>query len=263
MDVEKLTTYPPRDLGSWVDPARPILSTAYHADGPHRVAGHRHSRAQIIYPLDGVYRVTTPLGNWVVPPGQAIWIPSHLHHEVYSGCSLDSIHIFVDEHQAQALPRQCMVIGVSALLRELFHRAVLLGNDYLPHGRESRFFDVLLDEITAMEPASLYLPLARDKRLRRIMDGLLDDPSDARNLEALASQSGASVRTLERLFHREVGMSFSEWRTTLRLHEAIDRLGQGRSVTEVAMGLGYRSDSAFIAMFRRRLGVTPGHYFGG
>ena len=42
---------------------------------------------------------------------------------------------------------------------------------------------------------------------------------------------------------------------------ALTLLGSGRSVTTVALDLGYDSTSAFIAMFNRVLGTSPGKYF--
>ncbi len=44
---------------------------------------------------------------------------------------------------------------------------------------------------------------------------------------------------------------------------ALRKLAAGEPVTAVALDLGYESQSAFIAMFRRALGVTPGRYFTG
>jgi AraC-like DNA-binding protein len=261
MDVENLPTLLPKDFGSLVDPGRPILSTPYSAEGPHRIQGHLHPRAQILYPTSGVYRVVTALGNWVVPPNQAIWIPSHVFHEVYSNHTVESLLLFVDEAFSTALPQKCVVINVSTLLRELFIRATDIGNEYATDGRDGHFVQFLLDELNAMEAAPLHLPMARDRRVRRIMDILLENPTDDRGLDRLARAAGASSRNFARLFRKETGMTFSEWRRQLRLMEAIDRLGDGRSVTEVALDLGYKSASAFIAMFRRSLGVTPGHYF--
>lgn len=72
---------------------------------------------------------------------------------------------------------------------------------------------------------------------------------------------GASGRTLARLFRREIGMTFGAWRQQARLIEALARLGTGEPVTHVALDLGYESPSAFTAMFRRSLGVTPSRYF--
>ena len=40
-------------------------------------------------------------------------------------------------------------------------------------------------------------------------------------------------------------------------------LAAGTSVTEAAVRAGYDSTSAFIAMFRRATGVSPGRFFAG
>jgi AraC-like DNA-binding protein len=42
---------------------------------------------------------------------------------------------------------------------------------------------------------------------------------------------------------------------------ALELLGTGMSVGNVAFGLGYQSTSAFIAMFRLSFGSTPARYF--
>ena len=56
-------------------------------------------------------------------------------------------------------------------------------------------------------------------------------------------------------------MSFGSWRTRARLMFRLRLLAQGTPVTNVAMEAGYESTSAFIAMFKRQLGTTPGKYF--
>ncbi|WP_371135039.1 helix-turn-helix domain-containing protein [Thalassospira sp.] len=72
---------------------------------------------------------------------------------------------------------------------------------------------------------------------------------------------GASSRTLARLFLRETGMPFRDWRQKLRLLHALEKLANNRPVTEIALDLGYDNTSAFIAMFRKAMGTTPGSYF--
>ena len=57
---------------------------------------------------------------------------------------------------------------------------------------------------------------------------------------------GASERTLSRLCRSELGMTFPQWRTQLRLHAALIRLAEGESVTRVhglkpMATVGYRS----------------------
>lgn len=263
MHIENLPTLVPRDFGSQVDPARPILSTDYYAEGPHLIHGHAHPRAQILYPIRGVYRCRTPLGSWILPAGQALWMPSHMFHEIHAKDSVRSLLMFIDEAFTDGLPKQCVVIEVSPLLRELIFKAVHMGNEYAGDCRQSRVVQVLLDEINDMRPAKLYLPLAQDKRVRKAMDLLIAQPGDARPLEELAAHAGTSLRNLTRLFKKETGMSFRDWHKQLLLVETVERLSSGQAMKQVALELGYNSASAFVAMFRRSLGVTPGQYLRG
>ncbi|MBL8555150.1 MAG: AraC family transcriptional regulator [Phenylobacterium sp.] len=66
-----------------------------------------------------------------------------------------------------------------------------------------------------------------------------------------------SRRSFIRHFPAEAGMGFAEWRRRLRLLLTRQLMAEGVSVTEAAIALGYGSASAFIAMVRRELRVTP------
>ncbi|WSV87552.1 helix-turn-helix domain-containing protein [Nocardia sp. NBC_01009] len=52
----------------------------------------------------------------------------------------------------------------------------------------------------------------------------------------------------------------ARWRTQLRLHRAVQLLADGVAVTAVAHHCGWASTSAFIDVYRRMLGHTPGTY---
>jgi len=82
MSVDALPNLSLPALGQVSDPNRPILSCEWEAAGPHRAAAHYHPRGHIIQPTSGAYWVVTPEGTWLVPPGQAMWIPPNIHHEV-------------------------------------------------------------------------------------------------------------------------------------------------------------------------------------
>lgn len=69
---------------------------------------------------------------------------------------------------------------------------------------------------------------------------------------------GAGERTLSRLFRRELGMTFPQWRTRLRLYHALRMPADDVPVTTVAHRCGWSSASAFIDVFRRAFGCTPG-----
>ncbi len=55
-------------------------------------------------------------------------------------------------------------------------------------------------------------------------------------------------------------MTMAEWRRRLRMLHAVQLLAEGEPVTSAALSVGYSSVSAFIAVFKKELGATPGRY---
>jgi len=155
------------------------------------------------------------------------------------------------------------VVTVPPLLRALILEAVEMPKLYDEAGADGRLMAVILDCLRKLKPTPLYLPIPADARLRRITDVVAADPADRTPLAAWAKRAGASARTLARLFVKETGLTFGAWRQQARLLKALEWLAEGRPVTAVALDLGYLSPSAFIAMFRRALRVSPGRYFKG
>lgn len=239
-----------------------VVARARECPADHIIDWHTHERAQLLYAVQGVMRVTTANGVWVVPPQRAVWIPPGISHHVQAqGTPLSMRSLYIREDALDGLPKDCCVVTVSPLLRELIIEIISLPDNPPPDSAEARLIAVLLDRIEGLPVAPLYLPMATDRRARKIVDALLADPSDAKSLKDWSRLLAASERTLARIFIRDTGMTFGHWRQQVKLLAALARLARGESVTEVAFDLGYASQSAFIAMFRRTLGKTPGRYF--
>jgi AraC-like DNA-binding protein len=145
---------------------------------------------------------------------------------------------------------------VSPLLRELIVAYTRAAADDSPERR--RLLAVLRDQLRASPQQPLHLPAATDPRLGAVCEILHADPADPRTLAALGTVAGASERTLSRLFRSEFGMTFPQWRTQSRLYHALRMLADGTPVTTVAHRCGWSSTSAFIEVFRRSFGHTPG-----
>lgn len=249
--------------GAAESPSRLILGHAIDHPGPHHYEPHTHDWAQLLYATEGVMSVVTAQGTWVVPPQQAVWIPAGVVHEVRSPETLAMRTLKLHPEVAEGLPTTCRVWRVSALLREMILRIVTFDAAAPLNAAEARLLAVVPDELRALPAEPLHLPLPRDPRLRRIAEALMADPGDNAALADWARRVGGSERTLARLFQKEVGLTFGRWRQRLRLVTAVSRLAEGSPVTTVAYDLGYDSPSAFIAMFRRQLGQSPGRYLAG
>jgi len=223
---------------------------------------HRHARTQLIHASQGVLRVSTPDGHWVVPPQRAVWVPPEVPHAVASARRFQLHTLYLKPEAARPVKR-CAVVAVSPLLSALLQAAAPLGMDYPPQGPAARLVRVLLDHLPlpSHELPALHLPEPQDPRLRRLVAPLHRNPADPRPFDALAAEVGLSVRHATRCLQAETGLSPGDWRLQRRLLSALEWLAHGQPVRRVAMEVGYADPSSFIAVFKRAFGVTPTRYF--
>jgi AraC-like DNA-binding protein len=219
-----------------------------------RIARHTHAWAQVAYASRGVLRVATTGTTWMVPPSRAIWVPPHVTHEVVAVEDAFLRTLYITESTVPAGLDTPRVVEVSDLLREVI---AALDTPGISAAREQLLGALALDELTRSEPLPLSVPMPNEKRLRALCEAVIADPTHGESLEQWASSVGASTRTIARLFRQELGVSFSQWRQQAILARAIPLLSQGRPLSHVARELGYQSQSAFSAMFRRAFGKSP------
>lgn len=227
-----------------------------------RVPAHRHDWAQLAYPLRGALRISAAGMAWLVPAFRAVWIPPEIEHEVVALGEVELRTVYV-AREASPLPLgACAVIEVSGLMRSLIEALseAVKGEGADDRLRRDLMIRLLLAEMRRAPPLSLGLPLPRDRRLQALCNALMDDPASPLSLAEWAVRVGASERTLARLFQSELTMGFGAWRQQLRLARALDLIGRGRPGGEVAAELGYASQAAFSAMFKRAFGVPPGRF---
>jgi AraC-like DNA-binding protein len=196
---------------------------------------------------------------WIVPPQCAVWIPGGQPHSLRASGDLKIYCLFV-EPDAVAMPTECCTIGVSPLLQELLVRTASFPALYDVDGPNGRLVRVLLDQLAAAPVENLHFPMPRDPRLRKVADAMLTDPAERLTIAEWGRRVGASERTLARILRSETGMSFGRWRQQLHVLLALLHLAEGTPVQVVAQDLGYESASAFITMFRKALGKSPGRY---
>jgi AraC-like DNA-binding protein/mannose-6-phosphate isomerase-like protein (cupin superfamily) len=222
---------------------------------------HAHDWHQLIYASEGVMWVQSAQGDWVVPPNRAVWVPACVEHSIEMTGSVFVQTVYLMSTLYGTLPDRCCAVNVSPFLRELIRHVVSLGMLDENDPPRARLIGVLLDQLSVLPTIPLQLPWPADERARNAGAWLRAHPADPGATHDVAKRFGLSVRTMERLFQRGTGLTFGKWRQQLRLLQALRLLAAGRPVTEVALDVGYESPSAFIAMFRRTLGVTPYRYF--
>jgi AraC-like DNA-binding protein len=221
-----------------------------------------------VYAARGVLAVHTERGTSIVPANRVAWTPAGFTHYHRAHGQTDMRVVFVAASLAQRLPRLPAVLAVSGLARELLLALTGPGADDQPSGHYAgaagaRLRRVLVDELREGGEHQLQLPEPRDDRLQAIAQRLHERPDDNTPLADIGRSVGASARTLSRLMHDDLGMTFYEWRTQLRVYHALVLLADGHDTTQVAHACGWANPSGFIAAFRNLVGTTPGRYRAG
>ena len=244
------------DVGDGFD-VRSLAIT--YRDG-HLMDLHTHPWGQLVYARSGLMHVTAGDRVWFVPPTRAIWIPPLVPHRIGVRGEVALRTLYISGERASSIARSVEALEVSPLLGELILHVLSLGMLDPTIPEHDRLASVLIDLIIAAPAIDLALPLPRDERALRLAERLRADPADKRDLDDLASEAGASLRTLQRCFSDETGLTIDAWRQKARLVHSAAALASGASVTAAALDCGYDSPSAFIAAFRKQFGTTPGRF---
>ncbi|BDT91673.1 MULTISPECIES: helix-turn-helix transcriptional regulator [Nocardia] len=222
------------------------------------ISAHSHARGHLVYAARGVLSVHTERGTSIVPANRIAWTPAEFTHYHRAHGDTDMRIVFLTPSLARLVPGHPAVFLASDLAREIL--LTLTGPREHDRAARARLHRVLVDELQEAHEQPLVLPQPRDDRLRAVARMLYDNPADNTPLAEIGRAIGASARTLSRLFHHELGMTFYEWRTQLRIYHALVLLADGHDTTRVAHACGWANPSSFTAAFTQIVGTTPGRY---
>jgi AraC-like DNA-binding protein len=241
------------------DPKRGISVATLGYEYPSRfeVSEHAHGSDQLIYAISGLMEVSSEPSVWVIPPHFAVWIPAGTHHRIHMPGPVSMRTLYLRTALMARLDPRCAVLHVTPLLRELIVETVRVGQLRMRNRYECALRDLLISQLQKASPMPTFVTLPREKRALGVAQAILQNPAESKTMAALCAEAGASVRTIERVFRREIGSSFEVWRRQVRLTKAVELLVSGYSIKEVAHKVGYCQPSAFVEMFRRTLGTTP------
>ncbi|WP_230976294.1 AraC family transcriptional regulator [Pseudothauera nasutitermitis] len=255
---------------------RPVRAKARQLSAATQVIPHSHAWAQMSISTTGVIRLSVPTGTYIVPPSRAVWIPPEVEHTVTMVEDADLRTLYFHQPAGCCGPgvppgeeepwRRCRVLHVSELLRALVREMPSVPDDVaLPAEalrREALLSALILEEMRTAHAVRLGVDLPRDKRLRALCEAVLADPTRHETLDGWARDTGASPRTVARLFRQELGSTFSQWRQQVILAKAVALAAGRRPINQIAAELGYNSPSAFSAMVRRAVGMSPARFLG-
>lgn len=206
--------------------------------------------------------------------GAIAWIPSlHQHDYALAPGPRDWTLLQIDAHAAEALARapggEALAHAFCAKPEGLLATRIAMLGDWL---REAAGDPTLAAPLaTALLRAAAQAPriegeaLPTDpdalERLRPAIEQLRRDPAHAPSAEAAAELCALAPAYFSRRFHQQLGMPWSDYVRTHRLHLASQRLLESdQTIADIAAALGFATPSHFGDLFHKRFGLTPNAY---
>ncbi len=239
---------------------RPIISVSSEFKAMTKIVSHSHPWSQLSYSCNGVMHIETDDGTFVIPPEQALWIPSNIMHLHFYKQRSSNRSIYIDPVWSKELGDNVRMLTVDPLLKSLILAVSKWPDNYQETEQTERLTQVLIDRLAVAESDPLFMPTINDKRLFPIIESLNQDPANKLTIEQWAMKVGASSRTLNRLFNKYYGMGFSRWKQKLKILKSLERLNTDSTISDIAFELGYESTSSFITAFKKHMGCSPKRY---
>ena len=249
--------------GLTVDSMPCFAGLAVRYDANEGEEWHYHEVGHLLYAISGTMRVSTRENIVLIPPTMAAWLPPGVHHQLEPLTTTELRIIFARPDTLPIDDRRGRLLAVSPLLRELILSFVSPSMSHASRRRRTALNEIFSAELAESTEIPLSLPTPSDKRIQPMADEALVNPGDITSISAWAAKIPASRKTVERLFLEETGLLPSQWLKQARLIKAVAELAQGRSVSSVALDLGYATPSSFTYMFRQALGVPPSKFLRG
>ncbi|WP_343608588.1 AraC family transcriptional regulator [Chryseobacterium oranimense] len=222
---------------------------------------HSHEKGQLVYVESGFQYITVEGKMYLLPQNHAAWIPPGALHKTNSHSEKIKLMImFAEVDKDSSFHLQTNVFSVPPVLKEMIRYSERWSKN-MDHNRdEMLFLKALFNELPQFVEHSLklHISLPADKRLSQPIAYLHNHYREEIKIEDLSEMSSLSLRTLERIFKKETGMTLSKYQQILRIIKSLELLTSGDlTISETAYAVGYKSVQAFTRSFQSVMQSRP------
>ncbi|WP_345230691.1 AraC family transcriptional regulator [Olivibacter ginsenosidimutans] len=239
----------------------------YHNQmGEKFIPSHRHKKGQFLYTEGGIVFVKTKEKSYFLPARHYMWIAPEIEHSIHPSSPeviMRNLY-FPIATKDDAFYYHTSIHPVNDLLLELMLFTTRWTGHIAPEDKAAypvvEAIKVLLPQISNFS-LPLALPLAKDQRLKQLIAHVENNLGNDFLFNDLAIDFGFSPRSLSRLFQKDLGMSFVQYLTALRMLKSLQLLlEKSLTVNEVAAQVGYSSLPTFSNTFYKMIGIRPSEY---
>lgn len=221
-------------------------------------------RHYLLYAREGTIRMESEGQRWTLPPARAALVAAGHPITITVLSKLTSASVLFTPEFMPCPPQALSVFDVSPLARQLIVECRDWGPQNGPLTPYSkRIFETLALVVLdlSQSPSPCVLPVPNSAAVIGALALTEKLSSGTPRFDEIARATRQSSRALARRFSEEMGMTWGEALRRIRMMRAVEELaGTDASVTEIAMGVGYNSLSAFNVAFRDLMGMNPTTY---
>lgn len=223
---------------------------------------HRLAAAALVVGLQGKFRVRNEENGLDVECRSTLIPPGYDHETLYEG-QVVSVISLEPESNDYAIARQLMLREENGCYFDLKNEAQAIEEFNAiyreqPSGSDSSH---RINSLLYVDVPELLEPKPIDKRIRKVMEIMREDPAQSHSLESLAEKVFLSATRFTHLFKDETGVPIRRYRQWLRFRQAIQRITEGETMTVAAIQTGFTDSAHFSRAFRSMFGMKPSVIF--
>jgi AraC-like DNA-binding protein len=225
---------------------------------------HKHSKAQLIYVESGFQYLTVNGKIHLLPQNHAAWIPPNAIHKTNSHSERIKLMIlFFDVNEDDLFYHEVNVFSVPPVLKEMIKYAEKWSKSIEENVDENVFLKALYSELPnfVADSIQLHISLPEDKRLTKAIKYLNNNYTKDIKMEELSEMAALSLRSIERIFKKESGLTLSKYQQILRIIKSLELLSTNKwTISEIAYKVGYKSLQAYTNSFQSVMQYRPSDF---
>ncbi|MCJ7936118.1 MAG: AraC family transcriptional regulator [Chryseobacterium sp.] len=230
-------------------------------DWKHDDHEHVHNRAQLTFVEEGYQYFHIDRKIYLVPQYHVIWIPSGKAHKITSESKVVNLMVFLFKSVFEEdFYRNVQVFAVPPVLREMLLYASKWNKSLTENEEQDIFFKAILKSLPnfCRESTGLEIHVPTDIRLIPVCYEINSNFKYNLDIDLLAEKAQMSVRSLQRIFKNETGITLQKYLQLTRILKSIELIDtQQYTLSEVAYKVGYQSLSAFTASYFAVMKMKP------
>lgn len=225
---------------------------------------HSHSKGQLIYVEKGFQYLTVEEKIYLLPQNYAAWIPSNVQHKTNSHSKkIKLMVLFFDVNTPDLFYQQVNIFSVPPVLKEMIKYAEKWSKNPAINTDEGLFLRAIYNELPHFIARSikLHISLPEDKRLTEAIRYLNSHYAEDLKMNELSNIASLSLRSIERIFKQETGLTLRKYQQILRIIKSLELLSTNEwTISEIAFQTGYKSLQAYTNSFQSVMQYRPSDF---